>query len=138
MARILLRLDRIRAAILNTAGAPPLDTAALMNHLANLGFADALKGVLSADVYDMFPLARPQAQREEALPAWRVLFADLVERPAIEKELLAAERDLAEDMSSKNQLRMYAIKNQASASRNSATDPSTSPTASSERYGEDT
>ncbi len=106
--------------------------------MAKLGFSDALKGVLSADVYGMFPLAHPQAQREEALQAWRVLFADLVERPAIEKELLAAERDLAEDMSPKNQLRMYAIRDQAGASRNSVTDPSTSLTETTEQYGEDT
>jgi DNA primase len=131
-------LDRLRVAILNTVGGPPLDTDALRNHLAQLGFSEALKGVLSADVCAMFPFARPKAQREEASAAWRVLFADLVERPAIEKELLAAERDLAEDMSPRNQLRLSAIKEQAGLRHDPVTDLSTDTTVSFHRHGQDT
>jgi DNA primase len=111
-------LDRLRGALLNTP--PGLDTEALKNHLSTLGFSDALKQVLHPDIHHAFrnPASRTQV---EPLQLWRVLLAGLSERPAMERELAAAERRLAEEPSARNLGRLNAAKTQTAAARGAET-----------------
>ncbi len=48
---------------------------------------------------------------------WRAVLAALTERPAMEKELVAAERRLAEDTTARNLGRLNAVKTQTAAAR---------------------
>jgi hypothetical protein len=107
-------LDRLRNALLNSPA--DLDTDALKNHLAQLGFSDALKQVMNPEIHHAFrnPMSRTQLE-PEAL--WRAVLAGLTERPAMEKELAAAERRLAEEPSARNLGRLNAVKSQTAAAR---------------------
>ncbi len=107
-------LDRLRNALLNTPA--DLDTDALKNHLAQLGFSDALKQVMNPEIHHAFrnPMSRTQS---EPAALWRAVLAGLTERPAMEKELAAAERHLAEDTSARNLGRLNAVKSQTAAAR---------------------
>lgn len=110
-------LDRLRNALLNSPA--DLDTDALKNHLAQLGFSDALKQVMNPEIHHAFrnPMSRTQLE-PEAL--WRTVLAGLTERPAMEKELAAAERRLAEEPSARNLGRLNAVKSQTAAARGAA------------------
>mgnify|MGYP001379579356 CR=1 FL=1 len=107
-------LDRLRNALLNSP--TDLDTAALKNHLAQLGFSDALKQVMNPEIHHAFrnPMSRTHL---EPAALWRAVLAGLTERPAMEKELAAAERRLAEEPSARNLGRLNAVKNQTAAAR---------------------
>jgi DNA primase len=110
-------LDRLRNALLNTPA--DLDTDALKNHLAQLGFSDALKQVMNPEIHHAFrnPMSRTQL---EPAALWRAVLAGLTERPAMEKELAAAERRLAEEPSARNLGRLNAVKSQTAAARGTA------------------
>jgi DNA primase len=110
-------LDRLRNALLNTPA--DLDTDALKNHLAQLGFSDALKQVMNPEIHHAFrnPMSRTQL---EPAALWRAVLAGLTERPAMEKELAAAERRLAEEPSARNLGRLNAVKSQTAAARGAA------------------
>ncbi|MBL8662543.1 MAG: DNA primase [Candidatus Odyssella sp.] len=111
-------LDRLRNALLNSPA--DLDTEALKNHLAQLGFSDALKQVMNPEIHHAFrnPMSRTQL---EPAALWRAVSAGLTERPAMEKELAAAERRLAEEPSARNLGRLNAVKSQTAAARGNAT-----------------
>jgi DNA primase len=110
-------LDRLRNALLNSPA--DLDTDALKNHLAQLGFSDALKQVMNPEIHHAFrnPMSRTQL---EPVALWRAVLAGLTERPAMEKELAAAERRLAEEPSARNLGRLNAVKSQTAAARGTA------------------
>jgi hypothetical protein len=110
-------LDRLRNALLNTPA--DLDTDALKNHLAQLGFSDALKQVMNPEIHHAFrnPMSRTHL---EPAALWRAVLAALTERPAMERELAAAERRLAEDTSARNLGRLNAVKSQTAAARGAA------------------
>ncbi len=110
-------LDRLRNALLNTPA--DLDTDAIKNHLAQLGFSDALKQVMNPEIHHAFrnPMSRTQL---EPAALWRAVRAGLTERPAMEKELAAAERRLAEEPSARNLGRLNAVKSQTAAARGAA------------------
>ena len=112
-------LDRLRNALLNSPA--DLDTDALKNHLAQLGFSDALKQVMNPEIHHAFrnPMSRTQL---EPAALWRAVLAGLTERPAMEKELAAAERRLAEEPSARNLGRLNAVKSQTAAARGNATE----------------
>ena len=107
-------LDRLRIALLNTPA--DLDTAGLKNHLTTLGFSDALQRVMNPEIHHAFrnPMSRTQL---EPIELWRAVLAGLTERPAMEKELAAAERRLAEEPSARNLGRLNAVKTQTAAAR---------------------
>ena len=107
-------LDRLRNALLNTPA--DLDTDALKNHLAQLGFSDALKQVMNPEIHHAFrnPMSRTHL---EPTALWRAVLAGLTERPAMEKELAAAERRLAEEPSARNLGRLNAVKSQTADAR---------------------
>ncbi len=64
-------LDRLRGALVDLiAGDPTLDSEGLRCHLEQQGFAAALNGLLSLDVYDLFHSARPGAPLDEARKVW--------------------------------------------------------------------
>ncbi len=107
-------LDRLRNALLNSPA--DLDTDALKNHLAQLGFSDALKQVMNPEIHHAFrnPMSRTQL---EPAALWRAVLSGLTERPAMEKELAAAERRLAEEPSARNLGRLNAVKSQTAAAR---------------------
>jgi DNA primase len=110
-------LDRLRNALLNSPA--DLDTGGLKNHLAQLGFSDALKQVMNPEIHHAFrnPMSRTQL---EPAALWRAVLAGLTERPAMEKELAAAERRLAEEPSARNLGRLNAVKSQTAAARGNA------------------
>jgi len=107
-------LDRLRNALLNSP--QDLDTEALKNHLSALGFSDVVQQVMSPDIHHTFrnPMSRTQI---EPVELWRAVLAGLTERPAMEKELVAAERRLAEDTTARNLGRLNAVKTQTAAAR---------------------
>ena len=112
-------LDRLRDAILKTA-AVPLDSAAMENHLNELGFSDTLRSVLSRQVSDVYRIARPGMLRDEVLQGWQELFGGLVIAPELEREVTAAERRLAEDTTKRNLTALNAVKSQTAAARGAA------------------
>jgi hypothetical protein len=87
--------------------------------LAQLGFSDALKQVMNPEIHHAFrnPMSRTQL---EPAALWRAVLAGLTERPAMEKELAAAERRLAEEPSARNLGRLNAVKSQTAAARGNA------------------
>ena len=65
-------LDNLRQQVLNTlADHPGLDSAGLITHLNQIGFAGILNRVLSSETYGHGFFARPDAARQEALSGWR-------------------------------------------------------------------
>jgi hypothetical protein len=113
-------LDRLRNALLNSPH--DLDTEALKNHLSALGFSDALQQVMSPDIHHAF--RNPMSQTQiEPVELWRAVLAGLTERPAMEKELAAAERRFAEDTTARNLGRLNAVKTQTAAARGAPANP---------------
>jgi DNA primase len=115
-------LDRLRQEILAPA-ASGLDSGALRNHLIGLDFSAALDRVLSREVYELHPFAAPAASAEKALAGWRDLFGALAARPALDREVERAGRDLVEDMTERSWGRLAAVKRQAVAARGVADSP---------------
>jgi hypothetical protein len=109
-------LDRLRDALLKTA-ATALDSAAMENHLNELGFSEVLRSVLSRQVSDMYRIARPGIARDEALRGWHDAFRGLVTAPELESEVITAERRLAEETSQRNLTALNAVKSQTAAAR---------------------
>ncbi len=65
-------LDNLRQQVLNTlADNPGLDSAGLITHLNQSGFAVILSRVLSSETYGHGFFARPEAARQEVLSGWR-------------------------------------------------------------------
>jgi hypothetical protein len=107
-------LDRLRNALLNSPH--DLDSEALKNHLSALGFSEAVQQVTSPDIHHVYQNPRSQT-RIEPEAVWRAVLAGLTERPAMEKELAAAERRLAEDTTARNLGRLNAVKTQTATAR---------------------
>lgn len=67
-----VELDNLRQQVLNTlAENPGLDSAGLITHLNQSGFAGILDRVLSPDTYGHGFFARPEAARQEAISGWK-------------------------------------------------------------------
>tara|TARA_Y100001960_G_C14754971_1_gene870708 strand:+ start:129 stop:1481 length:1353 start_codon:yes stop_codon:yes gene_type:complete len=65
-------LDKLRQQVLNTlAEEPGLDSAGLISHLNQNGFADILSRVLSPHVYGHSFFSRPDAMRNMVLSGWK-------------------------------------------------------------------
>jgi DNA primase len=92
-------LDKLRREIINVAAVrPDLDAAALTLHLCQNGFARAVDGLLSPQVYVHGAFARPDADIEGARHGWlhaRHMFQQLRQLVA---EIGRAAQGLAEDM----------------------------------------
>ena len=75
-------------------GAEVLDSAALMDHLAQSGLGDALSWAISAE--DLPLEARPEAQPKEALDGWWHFFGYLRGEDELSRDRAEAQRMLAE------------------------------------------
>lgn len=93
------RLDSLRqSALMHLSQSPNLESGPLQAHLNKLGFADALKKLISSEVYIHAAFARPDANLEDATIGWDDTFSlcGLGEREA---DIRQAAQDLIEDQS---------------------------------------
>lgn len=93
------RLDSLRqSALMQLSQSPNLESGPLQAHLNDLGFADALKKLISSEVYIHAAFARPDATPENATTGWDDTFSlcGLGEREA---DIRQAAQDLIEDQS---------------------------------------
>lgn len=93
------RLDSLRqSALMHLSQSPNLESGPLQAHLIDLGFADALKKLISSEVYIHAAFARPDATPENATTGWDDTFSlcGLGEREA---DIRQAAQDLIEDQS---------------------------------------
>jgi DNA primase len=107
-------LDNLRQEILNV-WAPDLDTGALQRHLRSQGFANVLDRVLAQDVYEIAPFCRPSAAYDVVREGWSDLYDFFYRRQYAGKELEAARRALAEDVSERNWAYLEALQRHLSA-----------------------
>jgi DNA primase len=92
-------LDRLLHEILRIHGQKPdLDAGTLKFHLTESGFGTVVNRVLSPQVLNHAASARPQADPETVREAWSEL-AGQIEQIGEARDIEAAERDLASDMS---------------------------------------
>jgi DNA primase len=92
-------LDKLRREILNIAAArPDLDAAALARHLSQDGFARAVDGLLSPQVYVHGAFARPDADIEGARCGWLHARHRFQQLPQHVAEIDRAAQGLARDM----------------------------------------
>ncbi len=102
-------LDRMLREILNQAvKSPELDSPSLQRHLHDTGFADQLGMVLSPRVYRQASFAAPGALPEEAASALQEILA-WHRNARLAPERVAAERNLAGDMTEANSDRLLGI-----------------------------
>lgn len=93
------RLDSLRqSALMHLSQTPNLDSGQLKAHLNDLGFAEALKKLISSEVYIHAAFARPDSSPENATQGWDDTFSlcGLGEREA---DIRQAAQDLIEDQS---------------------------------------
>lgn len=93
------RLDSLRqSALMHLSQSPNLDSGQLKAHLTDLGFAEALKKLISSEVYIHAAFARPDSSPENATQGWDDTFSlcGLGEREA---DIRQAAQDLIEDQS---------------------------------------
>jgi DNA primase len=105
-------LDKIRHEVIKT-DVRGLDSQALQNHLGTLGFSGSLGRLLSRDVFDLAPFARPEAEADRAEAGWRHLFAASQRRKDLTRERAQAQAALADDVSERNWAYLNAITRQA-------------------------
>lgn len=102
-------LDRMLREILNhTVISPELDSTSLQRHLHNEGYADQLGVVLQSRVYRQASFAAPDANPDEAASALQDILA-WHRNARLKTERVAAERDLAGDMTETNSDRLLGI-----------------------------
>jgi DNA primase len=94
-------LDKLRQEILKV-WAPDLDSGGLQRHLRSQGFANVLDRLLGQDVYEIAPFCRPSTDYEAVREGWSDLYDYFHRRQYVGKELEAARRALAEDVSERN------------------------------------
>lgn len=93
------RLDSLRqSALMHLSQSPNLESGPLQAHLTELGFTEALKKLISSEVYIHAAFARPDASLEDATTGWDDTFSlcGLGEREA---DIRQAAQDLIEDQS---------------------------------------
>ncbi|MBV8650807.1 MAG: hypothetical protein JO255_05020 [Alphaproteobacteria bacterium] len=106
-------LDKLRREIINVAVLrPDLDAAALTLHLCQNGFARAVDGLLSPQVYVHGAFARPDADIEDARQGWlhaRHMFQQLRQ---LAVEIGLAAQGLAEEMTEAKLAQLTALQDQ--------------------------
>ncbi len=103
------RLDLLRQTLLTVLSTgQELDTASLEHHLMEQGFGSEVKSVLSPAVYTHAGFVRPGAAEKTVLDGWRET-RKIMERDSLWKELMAAQKALAENFSKENEERLMAI-----------------------------
>jgi len=107
-------LDKLRQEILKV-WAPDLDTGDLQRHLRSQGFANVLDRLLAQDVYEIAPFCRPSTDFEAVREGWSDLYDYFHRRQYVGKELEAARRALAEDVSERNWAYLEALQRHLSA-----------------------
>ena len=107
-------LDKLRQEILKV-WAPDLDTGALQRHLRSQGFANVLDRVLGQDVYEIAPFCRPSTAYDAVREGWGDLYDYFHRQQYVGKELEAARRALAEDVSERNWAYLEALQRHLSA-----------------------
>jgi DNA primase len=107
-------LDKLRQEILKV-WAPDLDTGGLQRHLRSQGFANVLDRVLGQDVYEIAPFCRPSTAYDAVREGWSDLYDYFHRRQYVGKELEAARRALAEDVSERNWAYLEALQRHLSA-----------------------
>jgi len=107
-------LDKLRQEILKV-WAPDLDTGDLQRHLRSQGFANVLDRILAQDVYEIAPFCRPTTAYEAVREGWNDLYDYFHRRQYVGKELEAARRALAEDVSERNWAYLEALQRHLSA-----------------------
>ncbi len=105
-------LDKIRHEVIKTAG-QGLDSQALQNHLLTLGFSGPLSRIMSREVFELAPFARPEADPVQAEEGWRHLFAASQRRQELSRERALAQAALADDVSERNWAYLSAITRQS-------------------------
>ena len=107
-------LDKLRQEILKV-WAPDLDTGDLQRHLRSQGFANVLDRLLTQDVYEIAPFCRPLTAFDTVREGWSDLYDYFHRRQYVGKELEAARRALAEDVSERNWAYLEALQRHLSA-----------------------
>ena len=93
------RLDSLRqSALMHLSQSPNLEFDGLKAHLADLGFGDELKKLISSEVYIHAGFARPTATLEDATTGWDHTFS-LCKRDELEADVRQAADDLINDPS---------------------------------------
>ena len=93
------RLDSLRqTALMQLSQSPNLEFEGLKAHLADLGFGDELKKLISSEVYIHAAFARPEAPLEDATTGWDHTFS-LCKREDLEADVRRAADDLINDPS---------------------------------------
>ena len=101
-------LRRLVAALVDLAAdAPDLDTGALKCHLTSLGFSEVLEGLLSRQVYQLGPCARPETPMAQVRPNWAHFLALVREREVGAEAAVAADL-LARDPNEESLARLRA------------------------------
>ncbi|MCZ6722090.1 MAG: DNA primase [Proteobacteria bacterium] len=111
------QLDDLRRAILSMPNPPPdLDSAALKNHLSNLGFLAAVEHLSAPGEWSERRLedkfARPDLTLAVAEMGWRHVLSCHSQAVGLKAELRAAEEALAENMNDENLARFEATRRQ--------------------------
>ncbi|MCF8466002.1 MAG: DNA primase [Sneathiella sp.] len=104
------RLDRLRRSIIDIAAVESsLDYAGLAHHLAKRKLSEQVKGLQGPTTKALDKFADPDAAYEDALRGWLHILARH-KQEALEKELEAAERQLAENTTVENNERLKLAK----------------------------
>jgi DNA primase len=107
-------LDKLRQEILKV-WAPDLDSGGLQRHLRSQGYTNVLDRLLTQDVYEIAPFCRPSTAFDTVREGWSDLYDYFHRRQYVGKELEAARRALAEDVSERNWAYLEALQRQLSA-----------------------
>jgi DNA primase len=107
-------LDKLRQEILKV-WSPDLDSGGLQRHLRSQGFANVLDCVQAQDVYEIAPFCRPSVAYDLVREGWSDLYDFFYRRQYVGKELEAARRALAEDVSERNWAYLEALQRHLSA-----------------------
>jgi len=102
-------LDKLRQAVVESAGLPGLDSDALKSHLRDQGFGGELGAVLRSEIYQHSGFARPETPLDTVRRGWREAFGKY-QLPVLHAQVREAEQAVARDMTPENQRRYFDLK----------------------------